>query len=243
MVEPFVGVSIYRQRYDYARRITLKTRNVIVPRMLVAYHLLHPEDYGESIVVLKNGMFTDVYTNQKGCLFTITNDQLLTKYLQSNQVEDIIIELRNDTIHLRSICLQDANRLLEWMNQASPYQYDLNHVQTFISHSLTLNSHVLMVFVNNLSVGYIGYTTVQPNTIINLEIYDHDNINDCEFDKMLTLFLGYVSKQSDKSSLLIEVNQSDLDNIERLKRNRFTINHDMTPSSSDAVVYQYIHKD
>ncbi len=66
----------------------MKSINVIVPRMLVKEHFPHFEDYGESIVELLNGMTTDVYTNELGDLYTITNDKPLIKYLKQNPIPD-----------------------------------------------------------------------------------------------------------------------------------------------------------
>ncbi len=58
--------------------------NITVPRHLVIETLEHPEEYGEAIVVLENGMWTDVYTNQDGEWFTPTNDFALIRYLRKH---------------------------------------------------------------------------------------------------------------------------------------------------------------
>lgn len=59
----------------------MKSIEVIVPKELVVNYYPHPEEYGEVIVELQNGMITDVYTNDKGELFTITNDEDIIKYI------------------------------------------------------------------------------------------------------------------------------------------------------------------
>ncbi len=61
----------------------MKSIEIIVPKHLIDYHDPHPEPYGESIAVLKNGMYTDVYTNENGEYFTITNDEKLIQYINS----------------------------------------------------------------------------------------------------------------------------------------------------------------
>jgi len=63
----------------------MDSRKVIVPRKLVMETHPHPEPYGEAIVILENGMWTDVYTDDDGNLFTITNDDELIEYLEKNQ--------------------------------------------------------------------------------------------------------------------------------------------------------------
>ena len=60
----------------------MKDQNVIVPKHLIVETLPHPEEYGEAIVVLKNGMWTDIYTMPNGDIITPTNDEALTKYLR-----------------------------------------------------------------------------------------------------------------------------------------------------------------
>lgn len=52
-----------------------------VPRNLVKEFHDHPEEYGDFIVTLINGMTTDVYVDESNELYTITNDEELIKYL------------------------------------------------------------------------------------------------------------------------------------------------------------------
>jgi len=63
----------------------MSSKKVIVPKKLVIERLPHPEPYGEAIVILENGMYTDVYTADDGSLFTITNDEALIEYLESHK--------------------------------------------------------------------------------------------------------------------------------------------------------------
>lgn len=53
-----------------------------VPKNLVVSTHEHPEAYGEAIVVLVNGMYTDVYTKSDGEYYTTTNDDDLIAYLK-----------------------------------------------------------------------------------------------------------------------------------------------------------------
>lgn len=65
----------------------MRTKNIVVPRHLIDYFFPHPEPdpYGEVMVMLKNGMYTDVFTDDNGDLYTPTNDVALTKYLRKNR--------------------------------------------------------------------------------------------------------------------------------------------------------------
>lgn len=56
-----------------------------VDKSLIKAFREHPEDYGDYVVILKNGMYTDVYLDD-GEYYTITNDQALIQYL--NDAED-----------------------------------------------------------------------------------------------------------------------------------------------------------
>lgn len=53
-----------------------------VPKHLVKSTHEHPEPYGEAIVILVNGMYTDVYTGKDGEYYTPTNDYALIAYLK-----------------------------------------------------------------------------------------------------------------------------------------------------------------
>lgn len=63
----------------------MSSKKVLVPKKLIVERHPHPEPYGEAIVVLKNGMHTDIYTDDDGSLFTITNDDELIEYLELNK--------------------------------------------------------------------------------------------------------------------------------------------------------------
>lgn len=62
----------------------MKVVEIRVPRELIIDTYEHPEDYGELMVILKNKMYTDVYTDENGDYVTITNDPDLIRYLKVN---------------------------------------------------------------------------------------------------------------------------------------------------------------
>lgn len=60
----------------------MKSIEVILPRFVIKKFYLHPESYGDYIVDLINGMYTDIYLNvDTKEYFTITNDEKLIDYL------------------------------------------------------------------------------------------------------------------------------------------------------------------
>lgn len=56
---------------------------IYIPKKVIKEYLEHPEEYGDYIVVLKNDMWTDVYEDDDGRLYTYTNDDRLIEYLSS----------------------------------------------------------------------------------------------------------------------------------------------------------------
>jgi len=204
----------------------MKSIEVIVPRVLVKKHYPHPEFYGESIVELKNGMDTDIYTDEDGYLFTITNEEELIEYLQENYIDDQEIILESSQLKLRSINHHDTDLLFDWFNQKTNYTYndlglDKDSVITYISHSRTVYSHLFMINVNGIDLGLIGYTVIDGVAIINLEIYLKDRIKDFGIDETIRLIMDYISKNYDIQKFQTIVFSDDEYSKKILFRNEF----------------------
>ena len=60
----------------------MKSVETIVPKELIKQYYQHPQDYGDFIVELINGMYTDVYIKEDGGLITITNEVELIKFIR-----------------------------------------------------------------------------------------------------------------------------------------------------------------
>lgn len=60
------------------------TIKIYIPKDLIKNEHKHPEPYGEKIVVLQNGMWTDIYSDDNGNYYTLTNDEKLIAYIKSN---------------------------------------------------------------------------------------------------------------------------------------------------------------
>lgn len=204
----------------------MKSIEVIVPRALVKKHYPHPEFYGESIVELKNGMDTDIYTNDDGYLFTITSEEDLIKYLQENYIDDQKVLLESNQLKLRSINHHDTDLLFTWFNQKTNYSYnhlglDEDSVITYISHSRTKFSHLFMISVNEIDLGLIGYTVIDGVAVINLEFYLKDKIQDSEVDEALRLVMDFVNKNYDVNKFQTIVFSDDEYTKKILVRNEF----------------------
>ncbi|QWC00205.1 hypothetical protein KHQ88_01165 [Mycoplasmatota bacterium] len=63
----------------------MKSIEIIVPNELIKEFLPHPEPYGDFVVVLNNGMYTDVFQRDNGNYITITNDEKLIQYLKGHK--------------------------------------------------------------------------------------------------------------------------------------------------------------
>ncbi|QMS84263.1 hypothetical protein [Candidatus Xianfuyuplasma coldseepsis] len=175
----------------------MKSIEVIVPRVLVKKHYPHPEFYGESIVELLNGMVTDVYTNEKGHLFTITSENNLIDYLRSNQLEEQEVLISKNDVLVRSIRWTDVNLLNQWFNRFTNYSYneqglDIESIEVFVSHSITKFSHLFMIVVEENEVGTFGFSVSDNKSIITLEVYEKRLIDDNQIDVLITLMIDYI---------------------------------------------------
>ncbi|MFA6661814.1 MAG: hypothetical protein WCS56_02120 [Bacilli bacterium] len=158
----------------------MRTRKVIVPKVLVKGHFPHPEDWGESMVVFLNGMYTDVFTDEKGFLFTMTNDEDLTNYIEDQHVKDEIVKLSYQNIELRTLVHKDKSVLLNWFstNEVLKKAYDLyDSIDVFISHAITSVSHQFMISYKNKKIGYCGYTVVDEVAHIHFDLFTKENEN------------------------------------------------------------------
>lgn len=60
-----------------------KAHKVYIPNKVIKEVLEHPEAEGDMIVTLINGMWTDAFHDEKGRVYTITNNDELISYLKS----------------------------------------------------------------------------------------------------------------------------------------------------------------
>jgi hypothetical protein len=101
------------------RRIFMKSIEVIVPRRLILEFYPHPEFYGDFVVTLVNGMYTDVYYRDEGELITLTNDIELIDYLCKQEVQPVNYMFKNGVFGFRRI---GEDKFLEYWNSINPIQ-------------------------------------------------------------------------------------------------------------------------
>ena len=62
-------------------RYTKNSVKLYIPKTLIEAFHPHPEPYGDQMVSLKNGMYTDIYEGESG-YYTLTNDLVLVEYVK-----------------------------------------------------------------------------------------------------------------------------------------------------------------
>ena len=60
------------------------TVRLYIPKDLIISEDEHPEEYGEMIVYLKNNKWTDVYIDDNGDYYSLTNNKELINYVKKN---------------------------------------------------------------------------------------------------------------------------------------------------------------
>ena len=60
-------------------------RHLRIPDAIIEEYLPHPEAYGEALVSLDNGMVTNIYKDDAGAVYSITNDRDLIGYVTLRQ--------------------------------------------------------------------------------------------------------------------------------------------------------------
>lgn len=191
----------------------MKTKKIYVPKSIVLRHEIHPESYGESLVVLENGMWTDVYTDENGCLFTLTNDEKLIKYLKVNQKLDEKMVFYHERIKVQSVTNDDHQLLNEWMRQSLFYRYDLvkdsqEIVRRFISQSQTINSHVFIVS-NKAKFAMIRYIIIETIAIVHFEKYNQEVITKEDINSSIVWIIEYLKEHHLLTNILFMAMEYD----------------------------------
>lgn len=190
----------------------MKCIKMIVPRMLIKHHLPHPELYGESLVELLNGIVTDVYTDDTFNLITQTNNLEIIKFLLMNQIDDISYSLLSGSIHLRSINLNDIDRVYQWMNEGilNDYKYTKNDIKLFLSHSISRNSHLFLIEINSIEIGLAGYDVIDASAIININIFNKLLNSENEYLQLIQNLMNHILHNHHVFDLVAIVKNDDL---------------------------------
>lgn len=204
----------------------MKTRTIHVPRSLIKYHMPHPEVYGESIVVLENEMTTDVYTFDDGKLYTETNNNALISYLSKAIFDDEQTVIKNESMSLVSISLENLDQLKTWFQRSPHRQYHLidnceEIIKLYISHAKTINSDVFMIKINDHDIGIIGYSIIDHVAILNLELYEYSQCFDSKIENMIKSIISYIQNQYHINQIIFPVFDYELQIINVIKRAGF----------------------
>lgn len=181
----------------------MKCIKIIVPRLLIEHYLPHPEYSGEVLVVLENGLFTDVYTDSDFNLVTSTNDKELIRYLRNKKdLKPLNLNLKSHLWNLRRIKLNDQDTILEWFNKKTDYSindagYRIDDIIEYIVHSLTKNSQIFIIENQHSKVGLVAYQAIYGEAIIHLEIYEKGLIKENEVKMILEKIMGFVKDNYD----------------------------------------------
>lgn len=157
----------------------MKARNVIIPRGLIVGFFPHPEEYGEAMVELDNGSYTDIYTNKEGFIYTPTNDEVIIEYLKNKPIANPAIIIEKDGFTLRSVLFEDAPLIAEKQYSQLDKERDLakETIRMFLSHGISKYSHLLMIETKGLEVGLLGYSIMNNTCIIHIDVFNEEKLN------------------------------------------------------------------
>lgn len=64
----------------------MDTKKIVIPKFMLKEADGHPDEYGEFVVTLANGMYTDIYIDETNDeIYTYTNDEALIKYIEDTK--------------------------------------------------------------------------------------------------------------------------------------------------------------
>lgn len=192
----------------------MKTEPIIVPRLLIRSHDGHPEPYGESIVELVNGMLTDVYTNESGELFTMTNDSKLIRYLKDHFSDDPFFTLEKGALRIRSVRFQDAELLKRWMTSSDNWllkhqDYSDEAIRVYISHAITCQSHAFIVEIKDEPIGTMNYELHGKDVLFDLRVFTKDALNDEDAKTMFKRIKRHMDERLNYRRMLAHVLEKD----------------------------------
>lgn len=160
----------------------MRSKQIKVPRGLIKKFYQHPENFsGFYIVLLKNGMETDVFFKEDGFV-TITNDPNLIKYLKKFREEDLNQYYYNGPF---SVCeTKDFSSFNERVKSEIVIKTKFN------------NNNLPKHLVINFYLITFGIVTIGDNTI-KIEIVDNNLINDVDIELGISLMINLLNSLKD----------------------------------------------
>lgn len=160
----------------------MKSINVKVPRELIVKFYPHPEVYGDFVVDLVNGMYTDVYYREDGDFITPTNDTKLIRYLKDNPRKSREYLYRNGVFSLRKIFDYDHHTFREWeFSSSKKIEVELSNINQ--------KQFELILCYKWVEVGLVKLSSNK----LTLIIYEKELIDDLDINIAFDLIRQYLS--------------------------------------------------
>lgn len=207
----------------------MKSIKLVIPRMLIIGFYQHPEPYGEFIVELENGMTTDVYKENDGSLYTLTNNDELISYVNNKVIETTIFKVRENDILMRSAEKKDVKIIIEYYknnidNFKDDIEFDELDSYLYINKYKTEKSDTLVIGLKNeiSAIIQFNYSRKYKNMFFDLYIMNNVELNPIEVDSILNMFIRHVQSLYSIETIFTEVYEKDNLMINTLIRNKFS---------------------
>jgi hypothetical protein len=170
------------------KEILMKSIEVIVPRKLISEFYAHPEFYGDFVVKLVNGMYTDVYYRGEGEFITNTNDEEIIEFLESQDVQPVDYLFINGVFAFRKIEPKDEDLLKSWSSI-----YAKQEVKRVINYK-SINSLPKKIIVTfyTIEYGIIEFDYKDDSIKFTLSVYDLRWIDQLNIDVSINVLEEYL---------------------------------------------------
>ncbi len=162
----------------------MRVINAKVPRNLISKFYPHPEVYGDFVVDLVNGMYTDVYYHKKGDFYTPTNDKKLVKYLRKHKMKPRDYFYRNGIFAFRTVLDCDLELLESWK--------DFTPITSAFDIPITNNLRTEFMFCYKWAE--VGKVSILTNTFY-LSIFEKDLIENINVEMIKDFILDYINQE------------------------------------------------
>jgi len=199
----------------------MKLQNVVVPKHLIVDTQPHLEEYGESIVILKNGMWTDIYTRPNGEIFTPTNDDALIKYLRQERRKiksNNKNEVSKGVVSLRKTTVEDADLLTRWNNDGQLMKRfgfpngivtTVDKMKAYILNGQTESSILNIIEINGQTVGELNYDIIDKKALPTMLLLDSRYLNMGYEAVLIKLIVYQLFEQQDIDKFVVDIHDKD----------------------------------
>ncbi|XMB73088.1 hypothetical protein RJI07_04035 [Mycoplasmatota bacterium WC30] len=168
----------------------MKSIEVIVPRKLISEFYPHPEFYGDFVVKLVNGMYTDVYYQDEAKFMTITNDEELIEYLDNQNPQPIDYLFRNGVFAFRKIESDDKELLKSWKSI-----YAKHKIKRIINYkTVSPFPERIIATYYCIEFGILEFDFKDKSHIVTLSVYDNRWIDELDINVCLDVLEEYLNE-------------------------------------------------